>query len=45
MAQADKIFDQTIRTSHRVITEELSKSILKLYGLKVPPLFFLQRTL
>ena len=37
MAQADKIFDQTIRTSHRVITEELSKSILKLYGLKVPP--------
>ena len=32
-----KIFDEVIQTDHKVITEELSKSILKSYGVKVPP--------
>ena len=32
-----KIFEETIQTDHKVITEELSKSILKSYGVKVPP--------
>lgn len=32
-----KIFDETIKTDHKVITEEASKSILKAYGVKVPP--------
>jgi 3-hydroxypropionyl-CoA synthetase (ADP-forming) len=32
-----KIFDQTMKTDHKVITEEVSKSILKSYGVKVPP--------
>lgn len=31
-----KIFDETIKTDHKVITEELAKSILKSYGIKVP---------
>jgi 3-hydroxypropionyl-CoA synthetase (ADP-forming) len=31
-----KIFDDTIKTDHKVITEELAKSILKSYGIKVP---------
>ena len=37
MNSVQKIFDETIRTDHKVITEELSKSILKSYGVKVPP--------
>ena len=37
MAAVKKIFDETIQTDHKVITEELSKSILKTYGVKVPP--------
>ncbi len=32
-----KIFDETMKTDHKVITEEVSKSILKAYGVKVPP--------
>ncbi len=32
-----KIFDQTMKTDHKVITEDVSKSILKSYGVKVPP--------
>jgi 3-hydroxypropionyl-CoA synthetase (ADP-forming) len=32
-----KVFEETIQTDHKVITEELSKSILKTYGVKVPP--------
>ncbi|EPA05076.1 CoA binding domain protein [Candidatus Nitrosarchaeum limnium BG20] len=32
-----KIFEETIQTDHKVITEELSKTILKTYGVKVPP--------
>lgn len=32
-----KIFEETIKTDHKVITEETSKSILKTYGVKVPP--------
>ena len=32
-----QIFEDTIQTDHKVITEELSKSILKSYGLQVPP--------
>lgn len=37
MASTKKIFDETIKTDHKVITEEASKSILKSYGVKVPP--------
>lgn len=36
MLNAKKIFDETIKTDHKVITEETSKSILKSYGIKVP---------
>jgi 3-hydroxypropionyl-CoA synthetase (ADP-forming) len=36
MASVKQIFDETIRTDHKVITEELAKSILKSYGIKVP---------
>jgi 3-hydroxypropionyl-CoA synthetase (ADP-forming) len=32
-----KIFDETMKTDHKVITEEASKSILKSYGVSVPP--------
>ena len=37
MTAVKKIFEETIQTNHKVITEELSKSILKTYGVKVPP--------
>jgi 3-hydroxypropionyl-CoA synthetase (ADP-forming) len=37
MAVVNKLFEETIQTDHKVITEELSKSILKTYGIKVPP--------
>jgi 3-hydroxypropionyl-CoA synthetase (ADP-forming) len=37
MASTRKIFEETIKTDHKVITEEASKSILKSYGVKVPP--------
>jgi 3-hydroxypropionyl-CoA synthetase (ADP-forming) len=37
MVSTKKIFDDTIKTDHKVITEEASKSILKSYGVKVPP--------
>jgi 3-hydroxypropionyl-CoA synthetase (ADP-forming) len=37
MASTKKIFDETIKTDHKVITEEASKSILKSYSVKVPP--------
>jgi len=37
MAVVKKIFDEIIQTDHKVITEESSKSILKSYGVKVPP--------
>ena len=37
MSAVQKIFTETIKTNHKVITEELSKSILKTYGVKVPP--------
>ena len=37
MVAVNKIFEETIKTDHKVITEELSKSILKSYGVKVPP--------
>ena len=37
MNQIKKIFDEIIETDHKVITEESSKSILKTYGVKVPP--------
>ena len=37
MVTVNKIFEETIKTDHKVITEELSKSILKSYGVKVPP--------
>jgi len=31
-----KIFAETLATDHKVVTEDLSKQILKRYGLKVP---------
>ena len=37
MSSTQKIFEETIKTTHKVITEEASKSILKTYGVKVPP--------
>jgi len=40
MSSVQVIFDETITTDHKVITEELSKSILKNYGVKVPPSSF-----
>ncbi len=36
MSFVKKTFDETIKTDHKIITEELSKSILKKYGIKVP---------
>ena len=36
MSSVTKIFEETIATDHKVITEELSKSVLKKYGIKVP---------
>lgn len=37
MALVKQVFDETIKTDHKVITEEDSKSILKSYGISVPP--------
>jgi 3-hydroxypropionyl-CoA synthetase (ADP-forming) len=37
MSSTEKIFAETIKTDHKVITEEASKSILKSYGVSVPP--------
>jgi len=37
MALVKQVFDETITTDHKVITEEDSKSILKSYGISVPP--------
>jgi len=37
MTVVKKIFEDIIQTDHKVITEELSKTILKTYGVKVPP--------
>ena len=36
MNSVKQIFDETIKTDHKVITEEVAKSILKSYGIKVP---------
>ncbi len=36
MTAVKQIFDEIIKTDHKVITEELAKSILKSYGIKVP---------
>jgi len=36
MSSVTKIFEETIATDHKVITEELSKYVLKKYGVKVP---------
>jgi len=36
MSSVTKVFEETITTDHRVITEEISKSVLKKYGIKVP---------
>lgn len=35
-ARVRRIFEETIRTDHRVITEDTSKSILRAYGISVP---------
>lgn len=37
MTLAEKILEETMNTDHKIVTEELSKSILKSYGVKVPP--------
>ena len=37
MASVKQIFNETMKTDHKVITEEASKSILKSYGVTVPP--------
>ncbi len=37
MSLTKKIFEEAMETDHKVITEELSKSILKSYGVRVPP--------
>lgn len=37
MSDVKAIFEETIQTDHKVITEELSKAILKEYGVDVPP--------
>jgi 3-hydroxypropionyl-CoA synthetase (ADP-forming) len=37
MASNKQIFEEIIQTDHKVITEETSKSILKTYGVQVPP--------
>ena len=37
MSDVKAIFEKTIQTDHKVITEELSKSILKEYGVDIPP--------
>ncbi|MGI0089656.1 MAG: acetate--CoA ligase family protein, partial [Nitrosopumilaceae archaeon] len=36
MSSLTKIFDETISTDHKVITEDLSKAVLKKYDVKVP---------
>ena len=36
MNSVKNFFDETIKTDHKVITEEVAKSILKSYGIKVP---------
>lgn len=37
MSGVREIFEKTIKTNHKVITEDLSKSILQEYGVTVPP--------
>ena len=37
MNSVTQIFKETFNTKHKVITEETSKTILKSYGVKVPP--------
>ncbi len=37
MTSNKEIFEEIIQTDHKVITEESSKSILKTYGVQVPP--------
>lgn len=37
MASTKKILEEAMATDHKIVTEELSKSILKSYGVKVPP--------
>ncbi|HEV2193131.1 MAG TPA: 3-hydroxypropionate--CoA ligase [Nitrosopumilaceae archaeon] len=36
MSTVTKVFEETIATDHKVITEDLSKAVLKKYGIKVP---------
>ena len=36
MSSVKNIFEETIKTDHKIITEEAAKSILKKYGIKVP---------
>ena len=36
MNSVTRIFEETFATDHKIITEDLSKAILKKYGLKVP---------
>ncbi len=36
MSSVKQVFEETIQTDHKIITEEAAKSILKKYGIKVP---------
>src|SRR5207245_11250841 len=36
MSKITKIFQETIFTDHKVINEDLSKAVLRKYGVKVP---------
>jgi 3-hydroxypropionyl-CoA synthetase (ADP-forming) len=36
LSTVTKIFEETVSTDHKVITEDLSKAVLKKYGVKVP---------
>lgn len=36
LSTVTKIFEETISTEHKIITEDLSKAVLKKYGIKVP---------
>ena len=37
MTSTIQVFEETIKTDHKVITEEESKKILKRYGVSAPP--------
>ncbi|KAG2479466.1 MAG: Acetyl-CoA synthetase (ADP-forming) beta chain, partial [Nitrosopumilales archaeon] len=44
MSSTIQVFEDTIKTDHKVITEEESKTILKRYGISVPPYALVKST-